>query len=224
MDEEGDGDLLASDSVVKMRAAYMTFSGSPTLMKSFSGKFNNTMAVMPHPFTATKISDAIETVLTFLDVLDADPMQLCLLCGIVIPNREMKLLKTEGKVVSEVDRYDYVGVGDSSVLRYLAPLLTQTRGYTAKQALNLGVYFVLQAKRYVDGCGGDTDAVILKSDAKPLSMSGAYAIEQRLLLLEHHLNRAGTDFFDGRRSNEEFQESLERLVKTMKDYRPELLR
>ena len=53
-------------------AAYITFAGNPTLMKSFDGKFKDTMAKMPAPVTAARIRDAIETVLAFLDVLDGD--------------------------------------------------------------------------------------------------------------------------------------------------------
>ena len=205
-------------------AAYITFAGNPTLMKSFDGKFKDTMAKMPAPVTAARIRDAIETVLAFLDVLDGDQMHLHLLCAIVIPNKEMKLLKTDAKVVSEVAGYDYVGAGDTSALRYLAPILTRGGHFSAKQALNVGVYLVLQAKRYVDGCGGDTNAVILQADGRPRVVTGTHAIEQHLLMLEHVLTRAGTDFFDSRCSEDDFNNSLDRLAKMMRDYRPELMR
>lgn len=202
----------------------MTFSGSPELMKSFNGKFRDSMALMAAPHTAIKIQDNVETILSVYDVLISDPMQLNLLCGIVIPGKEFKLLKTEGQIVREVSRFEYVGVGDSSVLRYLSPLLTQTRGYTISQAFNLGTYLTLQARRYVEGCGGDTDAVVLKSDGRLTNLRGPHHVEQKLLLLEHFLNRAATDFFDDRSTEEEFKNGVEGLSKALIDYRPQLMR
>lgn len=202
----------------------MTFSGSPELMKSFNGKLRDSMALMPAPYTVSRIQDNVETILSFFDVLKDDPMQLSLLCGIVIPGKEFRLLKTEGWIVREVSRFEYVGVGDSSVLRYLSPFLTQTRGYTISQAFNLGIYLTLQARRYIEGCGGETDAIVLKSNGRLTNFRGPHHVEQKLLLLEHFLNRAATDFFDDRSTEEEFKDSVERLTKALKEYRPEVHR
>ena len=41
----------------------MTFSGSPELMKSFNGKFRDSMALMPAPYTVSRIQDNVETIL-----------------------------------------------------------------------------------------------------------------------------------------------------------------
>jgi hypothetical protein len=49
-------------------------------------------------------------------------------------------------------------------------------------------------------------------------------VEQKLLLLEHFLNRAATDLFDDRSTEEEFKNSVERLSKALIDYRPQLMR
>jgi hypothetical protein len=136
-------------------AALFTFAGNPDLMESFDGKFRETMKIVPPPHTASKIQDAIETVLSFMDLVETDPDGLYMICGIVIPKREVRLLKTSRKIVSELQDYGYVGVGDSSILRFLGQLITQSpKGYRTRQALRLAIYLVLKAKTHIDGCGG----------------------------------------------------------------------
>jgi hypothetical protein len=201
-----------------------TFAGNPELMKSFDGKFRESMQLMPAPYTASKIQDNVETILSFFDILKDDPMQLSLLCGIVIANSEFRLLKTEGHVVRQVHRFDYVGVGDSSLLRYFAPLLTQTAQYDSKQALKIGTFLVLQAKRYVDGCGGDTNARVLQPNGMARRIDGLERMEQKFLMLEHQLGRLATYFFDNREPDTEVEEAAKKFVKALKDYRPEMLR
>src|SRR4029077_7471690 len=102
-----------------------------------------------------------------------------------IASSETKLLKTERKAVSEVRNVDYVGVGDSSLLRYLSPLIVLGRLPTTNQAQYLGTYLVQQAKCYVDGCGGSTQAMTLQRDGFAIISLDASQVEDRLLKLEH---------------------------------------
>ena len=124
-------------------------------------------------------------------------MQLSLLCGIVIPDKEFRLVKTEGWNVREVERSDYVGVGDSSLLRFLAPLLVRRRVFLTKEAYNISAYLVFQAKRYVDGCGGNTDAVIMEKNGHAtnihLRRGGRGSIEPQFQLMEHTLGELGRE-------------------------------
>jgi hypothetical protein len=93
------------------------------------------------PHTAAQIQDVIETVLSFLHVLDTNPTDLSMLCAIAIPNAEMRLVRTTGKIVSEVQDFSYIGVGDSSLLRYLGQLIMTVQHYKlyrANQAKMLG--------------------------------------------------------------------------------------
>jgi hypothetical protein len=200
-----------------------TYSGNPSVMKMFDGKFANAAAsYLNNPPDARTVQNMVETVLSTIDVLDNDPNSLCMLCGIVIPKKEMLLIHTEGKVVSTVDEHHFVGCGDSSVLRYLIPTLTKhSSGYSAWQAVNIGVYLTLQAKRYVDGCGGDTDILILKPNGHTTTTE-AYHIEQELLKLEFLMDRTATGLFDIAMSDEEFQDHLKRFVKAVEDEREEL--
>lgn len=57
-----------------------TFAGDVDLVKSFNGKFEDAMTKISAPYTAAKIQDVIETVLSFLNVLDANPADLWMLC------------------------------------------------------------------------------------------------------------------------------------------------
>ena len=76
------------------------------------------------------------------------------------------LFKTQGEQVVIVER-DFIGGGDSSVLRYFAGIAAQRPFLSREQATRLGIYLVHLASRYVDGCGLGTDAAILEC-GKPI--------------------------------------------------------
>lgn len=193
-----------------------TFAGNPILMKQFDQRFDDAMRQIGPPFTVAGISDVVEDVLAGMSALDNDPTGLHMLGAISVPKVDIRLLKTEQKVVTKVDKHDYIGIGDSSILRYLIPLLTKTNGYTSKQAAFVGVYLTLQAKRYVEGCGGDTDVMTVNYNGN-ISLTEADRIEQQLLMLEFHLGKTASRFFDERVPDDEFGESCERLVRALKD-------
>jgi len=195
-----------------------TFAGDPHLAKSFNGKFDEAIIRVAAPYTPEKIRDVIETVLEFLHI--AEPTDVSMLCGIACRGDLMRV-KTWGKTVSSVtDNYDYVGVGDSSVLRYLGQMITQTDGrpYRVKQAVKLATYLVLKAKTFIDGCGGDTDALILRPDGhlETIGMD-PYNIEQWFLRLEKRIKTVIAQFLDSRVSHESFDKTLEALVKELKN-------
>ena len=68
-------------------------------------------------------------------------------------------LRTKRTLVTEAE-WECLGLGDSSLARYLAATFHWPQ-MTTGQALLLGIYMTQQAKRYVNGCGGDTDALVL---------------------------------------------------------------
>lgn len=202
-----------------------TFAGDYTLWRSFNEKFEQTLPMLPRPLTITRIKDAIETVLSFFNTLDTNPNELNLLCGIALPDGNFTLCKTQGQTIHEVSGYEYVGVGDSSLLRFLGPLLTQPPpvapmgqfGFIVRQAVMIATYLVLKAKTNIDGCGGDTDVWVVRSDGnlRVVGASEIYGIEQRMMLLEHHLKHVATYFFDKRFTNEQFQRQLRIMGNTM---------
>ena len=68
------------------------------------------------------------------------------------------LFSVRGKVVSRGER-EYIGVGDSSVIRYLAGLFGGPMD--ASQCLLLACYMVHQAKEFIDQCGGPIQTCVL---------------------------------------------------------------
>ena len=179
-------------------AVAFTLAGSPTLMRSFDAKFSEMMQIAPTPKTASTIQDVIETALSLHDTLDTDPSGLSLLCAIVIPQQEMRFLKIEGKVVAPAHSFDYVGIGDSSLLRYLRPILINSEAdLTTQQAFTLGSYLVLQAKRYIKGCGGETDMIALYPEGRLMEkFSGTHNTEHSMLNLERDIGSAVQAVFD----------------------------
>ncbi len=78
-------------------------------------------------------------------------------------SQECVLLRTNANQVVRASR-ECIGVGDSSVIRYLAdvtghPLLSPD------DATTLGIYMVTLANRYIDGCGFGVDVVTLSPRA-----------------------------------------------------------
>ncbi len=203
-----------------------TFSGDPDLVKSFNGKFEDAMTRISAPYTAAKIQDVIETVLSFLDGLDSNPTDLWMLCAIVVHDKEMRLVRTTGKVVSEVSRYSYIGVGDSSLLRYLDQLfLGGHKPYAVDQAYLLSSYLVLKAKTHIEGCGGETDTFILRPDGTPESRSDDwYRTEQQLLRVESKIRTAISCFFDKRVPGAYFDKVLASFVAALGEEHQEICR
>lgn len=76
------------------------------------------------------------------------------------------LFKTDGEKVVIGER-EYIGGGDSSVLRYFADVAGQHPSLTCEQATMVGIYLVDLASRYVDGCGLGTDVAVLECN-KPI--------------------------------------------------------
>ncbi len=182
--------------------------------------------MFPQPSTVNRIRDVIETVLVFFDGLKDDPMSLNLLCAVAVPGEGHMLFRTEGYVIHEVTDYEYVGFGDSSLLRFLGPLVTATppvatpdqMGRIVRQAVMMAVYLVLKAKTYVDGCGGDTDVFVVRPDGSITlwSWNEIYKIEQMMLMIEHHIGHVAAHFFDKRFSEEQLESTLGFLLSRLR--------
>jgi hypothetical protein len=191
------------------------YAGDPHLWKAFRDKFSELTAARPCGQTATgkELKEITETALCYFDELNSDPMALTLIVGVVIPNKEIKLFKTEGTKPSEIYAFDYMGCGDSSVLRYLTPIMADRDKWpTIGQALRLGVHWVLQAKRYAEDCGGDTEAFVLGWDGSMQNRSNmTYNWEQELLCLEKTTARVYQALGDASVNDEEFERRLDML-------------
>ncbi|MGA2876695.1 MAG: hypothetical protein ABSE82_14320 [Nitrososphaerales archaeon] len=191
------------------------YAGDPQLWKSFCNKFMEYIeahykANAREPNTTKELREILETTLCYFSELDSDPLALCLLVGFVIRNKEIRLVKTEGKLISDVDVFDHVGCGDSSLLRYLTPITAEKdRWPTISQALYAGTYWVLQAKRWVEDCGGDTEAFVLHWKGTVHNRNGAtYNWEQHLLGLELNLATMLKTLGDPTIKDEDFEDRL----------------
>lgn len=206
--------------------AAFTYAGSPVLWKSFNDKFGEAMKLLTEPPTTRIIREMIETILGLFDDLRDDPMRLNLLCAVTVPGEDHELFRTEGYVIHRATDYEYVGCGDSSLLRFLGPLITASppvaradqTGRIVRQAVMMATYLVMKAKTHVDGCGGDTDVFVLRPDGSQTLWSSPeiYKIEQMMLMLEHHTSNVAAHFFDRRFPDDQLAETLELLVSRLK--------
>jgi 20S proteasome alpha/beta subunit len=195
-----------------------TFSGDPEVVKAFNENFDEAMPHASKPHTARQIRKVIESVLSQMD----DVSDLSMLCAVAIPQTEMHLYKTSAKIVREVDSYDYIGAGDSSLLRYLGSLLTESvvpSGYGSEYAYNLGCYFVLKAKVFIEGCGGDTTAWILRPHGHVDVRDGnTYNTEQDFMWLEKTFRMAVAACFDPRVPERNVNDLLGKMVEKLKQH------
>jgi hypothetical protein len=236
-----DGVLIAADNLISVPgyhkyyecklyphsreglAVTFTFSGNPIVMKMFNGKFEKVLGQLRGSIHAEDVQTLVENVLSDMDILDGEgAIQLHMLCGVSVADPpEMRLIRTEGKAVAQISGFDYIGVEDTSLLRYLVPLVTGTHTYTADQAFGLAVLLILQAKRYVTDCGGDTDVYVMKPNGH-LEVRGAsspYNTEQYLLRLETFSKKVATALFDRRVQDAEFDDALNRFLEEVRQLR-----
>jgi hypothetical protein len=206
--------------------ATFAYSGSPVLWKSFNDKFGEAMDLLPPQPSVKRIRDVIETVLNLFDGLKDNPMSLNLLCAVVVAGEDHMLFRTEGHLIHKVTDYEYIGFGDSSLLRFLGPMITATppvaaanqMGRIVRQAVMMATYLVMAAKTHVDGCGGETDIFVVRPDCSITLWSATeiYKIEQMMLMLEHHARNVSAHFFDRRFSDDQLANTLEYLVSRLR--------
>jgi len=85
------------------------------------------------------------------------------------------LLRTKNNQIVRGFR-EYIGSGDSSVLRYLADVMKHVEP-SVEQTKALAAYMVFVASRYIDGCGLGGDMVVLRKN-QPLVVFSSMDIEQ----------------------------------------------
>jgi hypothetical protein len=202
-------------------ATGFTFAGSPAVMKRFDSEFKRLMESSDKPDLKRDIRNIVEIIETALEFVEYS--EITLLCGVAVFG-EVKLFRTEGRTVSPVRKYDYIGVGDSSLLRYLCPILwDRAIEHTSKQALCLAVYSILQAKRYIEDCGGDTDVLMIYPECRTAALSsGTYNMEQQLLRLENDISTLCDAALSPLINDALFDQNLDRFCETVKSMRQSL--
>lgn len=139
--------------------AMLTYAGDPHLAKTIYEK----LAASQTGFDSTEsLKSLLEGLLSEIPRDDAEGTNF--LCGFCRKPGILGLLRTSGYSVHEVVA-DRIGMGDSSLLSFLFSLMV-TQPIDVWHAVFMGHYIIEQAKKFVDGCGGDTDIQILRGNGR----------------------------------------------------------
>jgi 20S proteasome alpha/beta subunit len=132
------------------------YSGLPSLAKEARDKI---LSKCSNDISGNTVYEAADTVLTEMGRLYTD-LNLQMLIGIATYKESPDLIKFDGKGLQYADDYNFLGIGESSLLRFLAEKMYSS-DMNMYDAANLAIYFVQKAKDYIDGCGGPTDIAML---------------------------------------------------------------
>jgi hypothetical protein len=100
----------------------------------------------------------------------------------------LELLKATRHGVREIVDFECIGIGDSSLVRYLIGIIGKEQPEVQEGAA-LAAYLVKQAKQYIDGCGGDTDLMIIRNGKEP-EFRLVKSMEERFKLSEEGMAKA----------------------------------
>lgn len=139
------------------------YANRPDLYKeareSIVRKFNNSE---PTPENLYSICDGVFTDMGrhYADV------GLEMMIGLSCPRFDTKLLTFTGKsLLWETEKIRCLGVGDSSLTRYLSENL-YTSTISTEEGKKIAIYIIAKAKAYIDHCGGDTIVYSLRDGAQ----------------------------------------------------------
>jgi hypothetical protein len=151
---------------VTMKAAF-TYAHDPLIAKNL---FEAVCKVLP----GARLSLDLKNRIFLLDAIQASIEDVCrdrkykntesLIAVTFPPNASPLLIITRGPTVARGIR-ECIGIGRSPLIQYFSDLLS-TEVLTTDEAKVAGMYLVLLANRYVDGCGGGPDVLILKKDGE----------------------------------------------------------
>jgi 20S proteasome alpha/beta subunit len=179
-----DGVVLACDSLVTLSGVYKEhqhklvflekdgaviascYAGTPNLASSFYHRLEQRMQTS-EPTSAQGIMDAIsELAQDFKKKHPKDMPYEQFLFAISLAGQKPKLARLENGIVDEPTT-PCIGIGNSALVKYLISKLTWYPAMieSASYLVVLAAYVVAQAKEFIDGCGGDTSAVIITEDA-----------------------------------------------------------
>lgn len=151
------GGTISGDMKVDFALAY---AGSPDLAKNLLDQIGLSVLGVCNGdvFARSSFENAIRQVLTPKDTRGLET-----LITFGGPNIRAFMFRTrETRIVSA--RVDFIGAGDSSVLRYLADLVSVDPPFNLLYGKILAAYLVSVANRYIDGCGFGPDVAFIGMD------------------------------------------------------------
>jgi hypothetical protein len=183
-------------------SAIFNYGGLPDLMRRFAGEFGDAT----HQIQITSISDLTNVIKTvfvdriFPSVAGFDSEKLSMIGGLCV-NGQLSMIKTRGENLLPARDYEYVGIGDSSLIRFLSRILCDAnhQDFRSEQAALLATYLVYQAKKWVDDCGGETNLRILWPHGhRDLRDGMTKELENNMERIEERLAVAASLSFDRR--------------------------
>jgi 20S proteasome alpha/beta subunit len=186
-----DGVVLACDTQITMAGVYKEhqnklafleckdsivsscYAGSPNLALSFYRRLEQAMRVAEPNATQDVIDVISDLALEFKKKHPKEMRYEQFLFGISLKGQKAKLVRLQDSIVDD-PMTPCIGIADSALVKYLTARLTWYPAILedANNSLVLAVYIVLQAKEFIDGCGGDTSAVIIREDGEILPFMG----------------------------------------------------
>jgi 20S proteasome alpha/beta subunit len=144
-------------------AAALAFAGNPDFMKlvfeTLSDRLHDpTDSELRHQFP-DRVRIILKDILRTLK-REHPKMMLEILCACSHKREGFGFLVTKNNLVAPAAA-ECLGVGDSSIIQFLFELFRPLQILSLKQATMLCVYGVEQAKKYIDGCGGETQLICI---------------------------------------------------------------
>jgi 20S proteasome alpha/beta subunit len=128
------------------------------------------------------IKTGVETVLSEMHQQHFNQLDLHLLIACACRVGTPELWAFSKGAFHTVDQFEFLGVGDSSLIRYLQQIYSPVKD-SLEDCENTAVYCIEKAKKYIDGCGGPTEIVSLQSHSKWRSLTES-EIQERVDVME----------------------------------------
>ena len=137
----------------------LAYSGLPSLAREARQKIREKIGQAEIPSSLLYL--AANEVLTDMRRQYVD-LDLQLLIGISPASEEPTLFKFDGNGLHVADEFNFLGVGDSCLLRFLAAMMHSLQ-LNLEEIANLAIYLVRKAEGYIEPCDGPIGTAIMKS-------------------------------------------------------------
>jgi 20S proteasome alpha/beta subunit len=148
----------------------LCYAGSPEIMRLVVERLEKDL---PESLDADTFREILEVALRDIYKKQGTKRQVELLCSVYADRQGTALFRAIGSLVRPAEKAECLGVGDSSVLRFIADVFLRY-DITIRQGLTLGCYMVAKARTYIDGCGGPTQALFLNHKGKMRSLNDIF--------------------------------------------------
>jgi len=145
--------------------AAVTYAGSPVFASDFGDSLLEKILETSKPIEPSSFKPMISSVLG--RYVESDVNSNHMLIGIKSTDGGM-LFRTSGYSVSYCGTGEpaFVGAGDSSALALALPLMSRLGVTSMHHAALIAFVLVEIAKKYIDGCGGETDILMMPWDGR----------------------------------------------------------